>query len=90
MALTGKTHADALDAGLPPWRRGFNPRALHVGFLVNKVALAQVFLEYFDFPVPIIISSVLFVTILIRRTRGNSRNLQTKSVPLRMSGSTGQ
>jgi hypothetical protein len=91
MALPGKTHADALRRGLPPWKHGFNARVLHVGFFVNKVALAQVSLEYLDFPVPIIIFSVLFITILIRSKRDNSRNLQKKkSVPLRMSGSTGQ
>jgi hypothetical protein len=30
-------------AGLPPRRSGFDPRSVHVGFLVDKVALGEVF-----------------------------------------------
>jgi hypothetical protein len=33
----------------PPWRPGFEPRSGHVGFVVGKVALGQVFSEYFGF-----------------------------------------
>jgi hypothetical protein len=29
---------------------GFEPRSGHVGFVVDKVALGQVFSEYFGFP----------------------------------------
>jgi hypothetical protein len=29
---------------------GFNPKPAHVGFVVDKVTLGQVFLEYFSFP----------------------------------------
>jgi hypothetical protein len=36
------------------WRPRFNPMLVHVGFLVDKVALGHVFLEYFGFPVSII------------------------------------
>jgi hypothetical protein len=36
--------------GFPPRRPGFEPRSGHVGFVVDKVALGQVFSEYFDFP----------------------------------------
>jgi hypothetical protein len=32
-----------LVAGLSPWRPGFDPGSLHVGFVVEKVALGQVF-----------------------------------------------
>jgi hypothetical protein len=32
-----------LVAGLPPRRPVFNPGSVHVGFVVDKVALAQVF-----------------------------------------------
>jgi hypothetical protein len=32
-----------LAAGLPPRRPGFHPGSVHVGFVVNKVALGQVF-----------------------------------------------
>jgi hypothetical protein len=34
----------------PPRRPGFDPRSSHVGFVVDKVALGQVFSEYFAFP----------------------------------------
>jgi hypothetical protein len=34
----------------PPRRPGFDPRSGHVGFVVDKVALGQVFSEYFGFP----------------------------------------
>jgi hypothetical protein len=39
-----------LVAGYPPRRPGFEPRSVLVGFVVNKVALEQVFSEYFGFP----------------------------------------
>ena len=32
-----------LVAGLPPRRPGFDPGSVHVGFVVDKVALGQVF-----------------------------------------------
>jgi hypothetical protein len=31
-----------LVAGLSPWRPGFDPGLIHVGFVVDKVALGQV------------------------------------------------
>jgi len=34
-----------LVAGLLPWRRRFDPRPVHVGFVVDKVATVQVFLR---------------------------------------------
>jgi hypothetical protein len=49
MNVTGKTQAEAvpwlrrLAAGLPPGRPGFDPGPVHVGFVVDKVALGQVF-----------------------------------------------
>jgi hypothetical protein len=36
--------------GFPPRRPGFEPGSGHVGFVVDKVALGQVFSEYFGFP----------------------------------------
>jgi hypothetical protein len=39
-----------LVAGLPQWGPGFEPTSGHVGFVVDKVALEQVFSKYFDFP----------------------------------------
>jgi hypothetical protein len=38
-----------LDAGFPPRRLGF-ASGQHVGFVVDKAALGQVFAEYFGFP----------------------------------------
>jgi hypothetical protein len=38
-----------LATGLPPRRPWFDPRSVHVGFVVDKVALGQVFPEYFSF-----------------------------------------
>jgi hypothetical protein len=37
-------------AGFPPRRPGFEPSSRYVGYLVDKVALGQVFSEYFEFP----------------------------------------
>jgi hypothetical protein len=37
-------------AGFPTWRFSFDPRSSDVGFVVDKVALGQVFSEYFGFP----------------------------------------
>jgi len=39
---------------LSPLRRsGFNPSSVRVGFVVHKVALGQVFLQYFSFPLSV-------------------------------------
>jgi hypothetical protein len=45
----GRTVAQRLDAGFPPRRPGFAYRQ-HMGFVVDKAALVQVFSEYFGFP----------------------------------------
>jgi hypothetical protein len=39
-----------LFAGFPLRQFGFEARSGHVGFVVDKVTLGQVFSEYFDFP----------------------------------------
>jgi hypothetical protein len=39
-----------LVAGFPPRRPGFKPESGQVGFVVDKVALRQVFSENFGFP----------------------------------------
>ena len=39
--------------GLSPRRPGFDPGSVNMGFLVDKVALGQVFPEYFGFPLSI-------------------------------------
>jgi hypothetical protein len=36
--------------GFSPLRPGFGPTSGHVGFLVDKMTLGQVFSEYLDFP----------------------------------------
>jgi hypothetical protein len=42
-----------LFAGLSPQRSGFAPESVHVGFVVDKVALGQVILRVFGFPMSI-------------------------------------
>jgi hypothetical protein len=37
-------------AGFPQQRPGFEPGSGHVGFVMDKVGLMQVFSEYFGFP----------------------------------------
>jgi hypothetical protein len=39
-----------LDAGLLPQRPRFVPRSVHVGFVVDKVALGRFISEFFGFP----------------------------------------
>jgi hypothetical protein len=45
----GRAVAQRLDTGFPPRRSGF-AYGQHVGFVVDKAALGQVFYEYFGFP----------------------------------------
>jgi hypothetical protein len=45
----GRAVAQRLDAGFPPRRPGF-VYGQHVGFVVDKTALGQVFSGYFRFP----------------------------------------
>jgi hypothetical protein len=47
--LLGRAVAQRLDAGCPPRRPRF-AYGQHVGFVVDKAALGQVFSEYFGFP----------------------------------------
>jgi hypothetical protein len=39
----------SLADGLSPQRPRFNPKSMHVIFISGRVALGQVFSEYFDF-----------------------------------------
>jgi hypothetical protein len=48
--LQGRAIAQAFSRRVPPRRPGFKPRSDHMGFVLNKVALGQVFSEYFRFP----------------------------------------
>jgi len=41
--------AQQLVAGLSPRRPGFAPRSVYVGFVVDKVALGQIYLRVFKF-----------------------------------------
>jgi hypothetical protein len=56
-----------LVAGFPPRRLGFDSGSGQVGFVVDKVALGQVFSEYFGFPCQ---SSFHQFSIIIIITRG--------------------
>jgi hypothetical protein len=47
-AYTNLKHVSV--AGFPPQQPGFKPGSRHVGFVVDKVALGQIFSEYFSFP----------------------------------------
>jgi hypothetical protein len=49
VSLEGRAVAQRLGAGFPPRRPGF-AYGQHVGFVVDKTALGQVFSEYFGFP----------------------------------------
>jgi hypothetical protein len=47
---SGRAVAQAISRFFPQLQPGFKLRSSHVGFVVNKVALGQVFSEYFGFP----------------------------------------
>jgi hypothetical protein len=49
LGTKGRAVAQRLDAGFPQRRPGF-AYGQHVGFVVDKAALGQVFSEYFGFP----------------------------------------
>jgi hypothetical protein len=55
----------SLVAGLSSRRPGFAPWSIHVGFVVDKVALGQVFSEFFGFPLSIYNSIVALQTHII-------------------------
>jgi hypothetical protein len=63
-----------LAAGLPPRRPAFDPGSVHVGFVVDKVALGQVLPEFFGFPLSI---SFHWCSITRKRTK-NNRHLHHK------------
>jgi hypothetical protein len=48
--IYGRAIAKAVSRRLPTTPAGFQPRSGHVGFVVDKVALGQVYSEYFGFP----------------------------------------
>jgi hypothetical protein len=58
----GRAVAQRLDVGFPPRRTGFT-YGQHVGFVVDKAALEQVFSEYFGFPCQSFIDfSIIIIT----------------------------
>jgi len=50
---------------LPNTEAWFNPRPVHVGFVVDRVAMRQVYLQVLQFPTIIIIPPVLHVHLFI-------------------------
>jgi hypothetical protein len=48
--ILGRAIAQAVSYRLPTAGSGFDPRLVHVGFVVDEVALGQVCSEYFGFP----------------------------------------
>jgi hypothetical protein len=48
--LLGRTTAEAVSCWLPPTAARVCARGWKVGFVVNKLALGQVFSKYFGFP----------------------------------------
>jgi hypothetical protein len=48
--MLGRAWLRSLVAGLSPRRPGFALRSIHVGFVVDEVALGQVFLRVLPFP----------------------------------------
>jgi hypothetical protein len=49
-----------LVAGFPMRRPRFDPRSFYVGFLVDEMALGQVFFEYLDFPCQFLFHQLLY------------------------------
>jgi hypothetical protein len=48
--MIGRAVAQADSHRFPTARPGFVPGSGHIGFVVDKVALVQVFSDYFGFP----------------------------------------
>jgi hypothetical protein len=73
-----------LAAGLPPRRPGFDLGSVHVGFVVDKVALGQVFLRVLRFsPVNwiIIIIIVIFIIGLHKKPQGCGASVASAAGP---------
>jgi hypothetical protein len=59
--IYGLAIAKLLVAGFPPRLPGFEPWTRHVGYVVDKVALGQVFSDYFDFPCQFLFHRMLHI-----------------------------
>jgi hypothetical protein len=82
-------------AGLSPWRPGFDPGSVHVGIVVDKVALGQVFPRVLRFsPVnfipPVLHYSekrkrklIIFITGLYNRPQGCGASVASAAGPLK-------
>jgi hypothetical protein len=57
----GRAIAQAISSGFSPPRSEFEPRSDHVEFVVDKVALRQVFSEYFGFPCQLSSHRLLYI-----------------------------
>jgi hypothetical protein len=74
-----------LAAGLSPRRAGFALGSVHVGFMVEKVILGQIFSEFFGFPLSVSFHrdspySNIIWRINIRTIGG--RSSETSSLPI--------
>jgi hypothetical protein len=54
-----------LVASFPPRRPGFDPRSGYLGFVVDKVALREVFSDYFGFSMQILIPPTALHSLII-------------------------
>jgi hypothetical protein len=67
-----------LVACLPPRRPGFDPGSVHVGFVVDKVALGQVFLRVLRFSP---VNFVIFITGLHKKPQGCRASVASAAGP---------
>jgi hypothetical protein len=76
-----------LAAGLPPRRPGFDPGSVHVGFVVEKVALGQVFpCQFHSTGAPLLgkgqkIIIVIFITGLHKKPQGCGASVASAAGP---------
>ena len=76
-------------AGLSPWMPGFDPRSVHVGFVVDKVALGQVLpCQFHSTGAPLfgkmeklIIFFFIFITGLHNKTQGCGASVASAAGP---------
>lgn len=80
MVFIGLTWFRRLVAGLSPWSHGFVSKSVHVIFVVDKVAVGQVYLLVFRFflvsNIPPMLHTLLHLHVALNR-RTNARNLGT-------------
>jgi hypothetical protein len=84
-----------LVVGLSPRRPGFDPGSVHMGFVVEEVALGRFFPECFGFPLPISFhrrsitrkneKTFIFITGLHNRPQGCGASVASAAGPLKKS-----